>query len=506
MSGDKKKEFGDYQTPIDFCYKVCKYIKQKGFAAGSKAILEPTCGLGNFLNAASSVFGNDNIFGIEINKSYAQASKSAVPNANVVVGNIFNIKTKEICGVDDVLIIGNPPWATNANLTYNLPQKINLKELQGIEALTGSSNFDICEYIILRLLNEYTGTNSTICMLCKTSVARNVILEIERNHIVYDKLEMLNFNSKKIFGISAAACVLIVKLSSVTSNAHVVCDVKDFESNILIDTLVVENGKFKSLSTKANVEGMCKLTWRSGVKHDCSKVMELCIENGKIINKQKNIVDIEDDLIFPLAKSSSLKKPILTEFTKYVIVTQKKIKQDTAYIRNFYPRTWTYLNENITAFNNRKSAIYKSSPPFSMFGVGDYSFAPYKVGLSGFYKKPLFCLLYSDKPVMTDDTAYFLAFEDYTIAYTMMLLLNSKTVQDFLLSTAFLDSKRPYTVKLLSRLDLEKCVNVVSFEEISETEAELQLPHKITNEMHARLIQFITKKDFCKNMESNSIC
>lgn len=42
-----------------------------------------------------------------------------------------------------------------------------------------------------------------------------------------------------------------------------------------------------------------------------------------------------------------------------------------------------------------------------MFGIGDYSFAPYKVALSGFYKKPLFCLLYASKPVMTDDTAYF---------------------------------------------------------------------------------------------------
>ncbi len=42
MSGNEKKEFGDYQTPIDFCYKVCEYIQRQGFAVEAKAILEPT--------------------------------------------------------------------------------------------------------------------------------------------------------------------------------------------------------------------------------------------------------------------------------------------------------------------------------------------------------------------------------------------------------------------------------------------------------------------------------
>lgn len=491
MSGDEKKEFGDYQTPIAFCYKVCEYIRREGLATDTRAILEPTCGLGNFLSAASSVFGSDNVFGVEINESYAEASRIAVPTANIVVDNIFDVNTKEICGTDDVLVIGNPPWATNANLSYNLPQKINFKGLRGIDALTGSSNFDICEYIILQLLDDYKETNSTICILCKTSVARNVILEIDRNDICYKRVEMLNFNSNKIFGISAAACVLIIKLSPSNERVSVVCNVKDFENGTLLDTLVVEDGNLKSLNATVDLEGTCQLTWRSGVKHDCNKVMELDLKDGILTNKQKKTVDIEDALVFPLVKSSAFKKPILTEFAKYVIVTQTKPKQDTAYIQDLYPRTWTYLNDNISFFDNRKSVIYKSSVPFSMFGIGDYSFAPYKVGLSGFYKKPLFCLLYSDKPVMTDDTVYFLAFQDYDIAYAMMLLLNSKIVQEFLLSIAFLDNKRPYTVKLLSRFDFKKCIGLVSFDEIVNTETELQLPPSITQEMYLSFVRYI---------------
>lgn len=307
MSGDEKREFGNYQTPIDFCYRVCEYIQRQGFAVAAKAILEPTCGIGNFLSAASSVFGYGNAFGIEINEKYARLSKEAVPSAKVIVDNIFDVNTRQICGASDVLVIGNPPWATNADLFYNLPQKSNFKGLRGIDALTGSSNFDICEYIILRLLGEYENTNSTICMLCKTSVARNVILEMARSQIRYDKIEILNFNSNKVFGVSAAACVFVIKLSPESKHTSVVCNVKNFDDDSVLDTLTVKDGTLKTLNTQVNLEGACQLTWRSGIKHDCSKVMELNLKNGKLINNQKTIVDIETDLVFPLVKSSAFK-------------------------------------------------------------------------------------------------------------------------------------------------------------------------------------------------------
>lgn len=84
-------------------------------------------------------------------------------------------------------------------------------------------------------------------------------------------------------------------------------------------------------------------------------------------------------------------------------------------------------------------------------------------------------------------------FYDYDIAYSMMLL-NSKTVQEFLLSIAFLDNKRPYTVKLLSRLDIQKCLEAVPFEGLKQTEAGLKLPPKITETMYRNLAQFVREQ------------
>lgn len=495
MLGSEKKEFGDYQTPLDFCYRVCSYIKQSGLAHPVQTILEPTCGIGNFLIAARNTFKCERTIGVEINTEYASMAQKRSPSAIIKVKNIFSVNLKELCNTDSVLVIGNPPWATNSALAFNLPKKSNFRGLRGIDALTGASNFDICEYIILELIDAYKNTNSTICMLCKTSVARNVILEMSRNHIAYDQVEILNFNSNEVFGISVSACVLVIKLCSCAKNTgEVVCKVKNFDNKLVVDTLTADNGKIKSAKAKTDLEGKCQLTWRQGIKHDCGKIMELDLNGSKLTNKNKDIVCIEDGLVFPLVKSSHFKKPIIHDFSKFVIVTQAKTKQDTSYIKAEYPLTWNYLTDNIESFNNRKSVIYKNSAPFSMFGIGDYSFAPYKVGLSGFYKKPLFSLLYSSKPVMTDDTAYFLAFDNYDIAYSMMLLLNSKPVQEFLLSIAFLDNKRPYTVKLLSRLDIQKCAEIVPFEGLKQTETDLLLSNYITEEMYINLRSFIKGK------------
>ena len=176
--------------------------------------------------------------------------------------------------------------------------------------------------------------------------------------------------------------------------------------------------------------------------------------NGTFQNGQKETIQIEDDIVFPLIKSSMFKAPVIHSFSKFVIVTQKKVREETKHLEQEVPKTWKYLNDHIKLFENRKSSIYRGTPPFSMFGVGDYSYSKYKVGVSGFYKQPLFSVLYSDdsKPVMIDDTSYFICFDSYDMAYTAMLLLNSEKVQKFLTSIAFLDTKDHIQRKFLNAL------------------------------------------------------
>lgn len=491
MSG--KREFGDYQTPRDFAESVCLYLKNSRHVAPT-AIIEPTCGTGSFIKS-SLLLDAKEYYGIEINPAYCAYCRETITDERVSIinSNFFSFSSKDL--IKDrsrILILGNPPWATSSTLSAlgsnNLPAKVNFKRLNGFDAITGSSNFDICEYIILQLIGEYKNTNTIICMLCKTTVARNVFKELKRNYISFSFCDILEFDAAKVFGINASACILFIQLSDHTMSSNI-CRVYSFEQPEKIKSQFgYLNGRFYSnLSSEIeNFDGKCCFEWRQGVKHDCSKVMELTLCSGALQNGQKETVEIESDLVFPLIKSSMFKAPVIHNFSKYVIVTQKRIREDTGHLEQDVPKTWEYLIDNKKSFESRKSSIYRDTPPFSMFGVGDYSYSAYKVGVSGFYKRPLFSVLYSDdkKPVMTDDTSYFICFESYDMAYVAMLLLNSKKVQVFLNSIAFLDAKRPYTKKVLARIDFGKIVRSVGVDELIQTERFLQLPPYVTSPMY----------------------
>lgn len=501
MSG--KREFGDYQTPIDFAKKVCDYLRFEKHIQPS-TILEPTCGIGNFLESSFSLNANK-YYGIEINSEYCKYCEERFINKNVTIINsdvfTFNLKTL-INNETNLLVIGNPPWVTNSTLSLleskNTPKKKNLKRLKGIEAITGASNFDICEYIILQLINEFCNTDTIIAILCKMSVARNVFKELKFNKINFEYCEILEFDATKVFGISISACILLIKLSSKDFCADI-CNVYSFENfkSIMYSLSYVNGQLFNNFALKNNnFNGICCFEWHQGIKHDCSKIMELSEINGRLYNGKKEIVEIEADILFPLVKSSMFKKPIINTFSKYVLVTQKKIREETAYIEKIAPKTWEYLTNNIEVFNKRKSCIYYNAPQFSMFGIGDYSYSQFKVGLSGFYKKPFFSLLYSskNKPVMTDDTSYFICFDNYEMAYAAMLILNSKPVQEFLMNIAFLDAKRPYTKKVLKCLSFEKILTVVSYEELQKTEQMLNLRLYITRQMYSNFKNLVEHK------------
>jgi hypothetical protein len=91
-----------------------------------------------------------------------------------------------------------------------------------------------------------------------------------------------------------------------------------------------------------------------------------------------------------------------------------------------------------------------------VFGVGDYTFAPWKVCISGFYKKLQFATVgpYQGKPVVLDDTSYFLSCQSEQEAHFIAELLNSRPAREFYSAFVFWDAKRPITIDMLRRLDL----------------------------------------------------
>ena len=283
MNGsDLKKEFGDYQTPDSFAEIVCNLLRDK-LNVTPHIVIEPTSGVGNFLNAALNSFDTiDGAIGLEINPAYCNKCKKRIidERLQVINDNFFTYQIEKYIGEKETLFLGNPPWATNSELNFNLPEKENFKKLSGTDAITGASNFDICEYIILKLIEKSLNKRVEIAMLCKTSVARNVLLELDRNDTCIDTVKMYNFNSSKIFGISAPACLLFIKMSTTDIKCRE-CDIYEIDSpDTIIGKIVFKNGKLSNCNDGViDLDGDCCIEWRQGVKHDCAGVMELEKEN-----------------------------------------------------------------------------------------------------------------------------------------------------------------------------------------------------------------------------------
>ncbi|HYJ82054.1 MAG TPA: hypothetical protein VEW26_04315, partial [Allosphingosinicella sp.] len=115
------------------------------------------------------------------------------------------------------------------------------------------------------------------------------------------------------------------------------------------------------------------------------------------------------------------------------------------------------LQRHKATLSARRSAVYRGKPPFSIFGVGDYAFLPWKVAISGLYKSLRFRVFgpRDGKPVMFDDTVYFLPFRSRDEALETLALLESAEARSFLNAMIFWDEKRPITAGILRRLDLE---------------------------------------------------
>ncbi|MBE9012959.1 SAM-dependent methyltransferase, partial [Pseudanabaenaceae cyanobacterium LEGE 13415] len=193
------------------------------------------------------------------------------------------------------------------------------------------------------------------------------------------------------------------------------------------------------------------------IKHDCASILEFRKIGNAFVNKIGEVVELEETYVFPLLKGSDVAQGRVQTTDRYALVTQKFVGESTEEIREIAPKTWQYLESHIDEFNSRKSKIYQNSPKFSIFGVGSYTFAPWKIAICGLYKRLEFKLVGSilGKPAVFDDTVYLLSFEDQQAALKLYSFLSSPSAIEFYSSLIFWDEKRPIKSTILNSLDLE---------------------------------------------------
>lgn len=502
----KTVEFGDFQTPIELARRVTQFLSANGVFPS--VVVEPTCGLGNFLVASVETFGqNITYYGFDINAEYVQRTKQALASLNgaryeIECQNFYEKDWREFFRSlsEALLVIGNPPWVTSAALGSiggaNLPEKNNFQKHVGFAAKTGKANFDISEWMLIRLLENLRNKPATLAMLCKTATARKVLRHAWKNGFDVTDSSLHLIDANKHFGVSVDACLLVTRtgIKKARETAGVYADLS-FHS--LISRFGICNGELvadvDAYEDLKEIDGVEYRKWRSGVKHDAAKIMELKLGDDHFVNGLGERCNVESEYLFPMLKSSDLANDRLRP-CKYVLLTQRKITEDTRDIRLRAPSTWQYLLDHCEYLDRRRSTIYAKRPRFAIFGVGDYTFAPWKVAISGLYKNLVFRVIgsHKGKPIVVDDTCYFIPCETEEEAVFFCSLLNSETATRFVRSLVFFDAKRPVTIDVLRRIDLKKLAERLGCEE----QASRYLSSAVFEEGRQQLLVFEDQEEY----------
>jgi len=470
MISNRKIEYGDFQTPMELCLAITAFLGDNGVLPD--VVVEPTCGQGSFVKASMDCFPAARlIYGFDVHSEYVDELRDGLRKEN---GQRCRIEQRDFFHVNwadffarvegNLLVIGNPPWVTNAALgaleSQNLPQKTNFQGLNGFAAKTGKANFDISEWMLIKILEALNRKKACLALLCKTSTARKTLRHAWINHLNIGRASLHLIDAQKHFGVSVDACLLVIH-TGLSEEAHVASvypglsfENKTFSIGLAGRDLVADIDEYLRLQ---DIDGIAYYAWRSGVKHDACAVMEFIKKPSAFVNGLGEEGPLETTFMFPLLKSSDIANGRLVP-RRWVLLTQRKTSDDTKKIETIAPRTWQYLVDHAALLDKRRSIIYQKRARFAVFGVGEYVFSPWKVAISGLYKNIRFQVIgqFHGKPVVLDDTCYFISCDSEREARLICELLNSDTCQRFLRSLVFLDAKRPITIDVLNRIDLKR--------------------------------------------------
>lgn len=477
MNDERKRraEFGDWQTPYDLARTSCSKLIELGI--NPDFIVEPTCGVGAYVLAAHDAFPlAKGIHGYEVNSEYLSILKEKL----TITANTEHVHVHEadffvqdwdaaLANLDGyLLVLGNFPWVTSSQQGViggtNLPTKSNFQGHSGFDAMTGKANFDISEWMLLKVLTWFRRRPGAIGMLVKTAVARKILAQAHQQGANVAEACMFNIDCKKNFNAAVDACLLVMRFDPAALNTgHEYTVFKDLSSKS--GTRVGHRdgktiGDLDSFDAMIHLVGKSPQKWRSGVKHDASAVMELTRTSEGLLNGLGELAIMESDFLFPLLKGSDIGSNKQWR-EKFAVITQRYVGESTEQIKTVAPLTWKYLEDHGSQLDARGSSIYAKNPRFSIFGVGDYAFKPWKIAICALYKKLEFRLIgpIEGKPVMFDDTVYFISFDYEEEAVLALAQLNSVEVRRLLSSMIFWDEKRPIKTTILNNVNFEKINN-----------------------------------------------
>ena len=173
--------------------------------------------------------------------------------------------------------------------------------------------------------------------------------------------------------------------------------------------------------------GECAYRIRHGLKDDAKAVFSV---------DERVLEAVESTHVYPYLRSKHVVKWGLFGHDRFLVPQRQAGEDNECELAREAPATYDYLERHRDRLEARGSSWFDAGPFYSLFGLGPYTWAPYKVVWCRLGFKPHFAVVSTrddpvlgEKPVVPGDHCMFVACDDATEAHYLCGLLNSTPYQ-----------------------------------------------------------------------------
>lgn len=390
-------------------------------------------------------------------------------------------------------LMGNPPWINWNCLPSTYREKLEkellpyytLFDFHGQQARLGHSNDDYLSTFALVTMHRYLRQHGMCSFVIKQPLLTNVAGKTFRHFEIRGVdgatplrvIKVADLRRLNPFGIRNEAAIIVLQKGAPT------------EYPIIYENWSRENGDIEITSHQARpanladvsspwivlsnewaqtqfMEGHNPYPIRHGLKHDAAGILimrHIERRNGHLsvqseINTEAH--HLEPEWIYPFLQPRHLHAWGLEGHAYFILPQHKAGENNIAELREHFPLTYAYLKSFEQNFQARRSKVFAQTPFYGLFGLGEYTFAPYKVCWIGLGFQPKFVVTgkiddpaLGQKIIVPDGTIYFISCGEREEAHYVCALLNSILVRTFL-SARSGKSKRGLSKRVVDQLAL----------------------------------------------------
>jgi hypothetical protein len=520
VSREVRLALGEYYTPRGVAELAVEALNVENRAA--ETFLDPGCGSGVFLavcidrklDALADDLPpdecvrtiTDTVYGIDLNPVAVKSAKLSYVLSLLPALAAADVESVEVpvyladslgltrdqgapignSTADDRVdhLVGNPPWITWNNLTEALKdawrdaeaERLDLLPHEGAAARLGHGNDDVSLPFAWVCIDRYLRAGGDASFVLKRDVMKGPAGKLLRTGTVGERSVSVrfvhDFTDLRPFGEQVDAATAVYTLETGVEPAFPIAavswtrdsDAPEYstaegvrESLAREETgfVPVESDEPTSAWVREDVErralGECDHGIRHGLKDDAKAVFSL---------DRSQLDDLESDRIYPYLTSRHVVKYGLFGHDLHLVPMDKAGEENEAELRSRWPRTYDYLDANRERLADRASSWLEEGPFYNVFGLGEYTWADYKVVWCRLGFKPHFAVVSTvedpdlgEKPVVPGDHCMFVATDDEREAHFLTALLNSAPYQQCLRSVAS-EGKASLSKTVVSKLEL----------------------------------------------------